>query len=60
MENYLNPFNEENQTLNDRYAPEADLEEGEISRNDQPVPSDPDLINFGKLIYNPYFCRFYP
>ena len=34
MENYLNPFNEENQTLNDRYAPEADLEDGEISRND--------------------------
>ena len=55
MGNYLNPFNEENQTLNDRYAPEADLEEGEISRNDQPVPSDPDLINFGKLSYLPSF-----
>ena len=50
MENYLNhPFNEDQNTLNDRYAPEADLEEGEISRNEDATgSSDPDLLNFGK------------
>ena len=53
MENYLNhPFNEDQNTLNDRYAPDADLEEGELSRNEEAIgSSDPDLLNFGKLSF---------